>query len=142
MSHTMTVEYVIRNNKGEEVARFQDLAEARRYDRVLTAAEQLFELFRDIPALSGVDDAVMDEVSFQIARRSGEVIPILSRIGREKTAGGRSEKQAPEREAESREAPAASGTPERGNAAPAAADAPEPGESGRGKVRGSRSKAA
>ncbi len=139
MSHTMTVEYVIRNNKGEEVARFQDLAEARRYDRVLTAAEQLFELFREIPALSGVDDAVMDEVSFQIARRSGEVMPILSRIGREKASGGRGEKQVPEREAESREAP---GDPEPGNAAAAAAEMPESGESARGRSRGSRSRAA
>lgn len=142
MSHTMTVEYVIRNNKGEEVARFQDLAEARRYDRVLTAAEQLFELFREIPALSGVDDAVMDEVSFQIARRSGEVMPILSRIGREKASGGRSEKQVPEREAESREDPAASGAQESGSAAAEAAEMPECGESTRGRSRGSRNKAA
>ncbi len=129
MSHTMTVEYVIRNNKGEEVARFQDLAEARRYDRVLTAAEQLFELFREIPALSGVDDAVMDEVSFQIARRSGEVMPILSRIGREKASGGRGEKQAP----------AAAGDTEPGNAAAAAEEMPESGDRVRGR---SRSKAA
>lgn len=139
MSHTMTVEYVIRNNKGEEVARFQDLAEARRYDRVLTAAEQLFELFREIPALSGVDDAVMDEVSFQIARRSGEVMPILSRIGREKASGGRGEKQVPERETESREASAAAGDTEPGNAAAAAAEMPESGDRIRGR---SRSKAA
>ncbi len=93
MSHTMAIEYVIRNSEGEEVARFQDPSEARRYDRVLTAAEQLFDMFRGIPALSGVEDSVMDEVSFQIAKRSGDVIPILSKIGREKTPQLRNERK-------------------------------------------------
>lgn len=93
MSHTMAIEYVIRNSEGEEVARFQDPSEARRYDRVLTAAEQLFDLFRGIPALAGVDESVMDEVSFQIAKRSGDILPILSKIGREKIPAIRNEQQ-------------------------------------------------
>lgn len=38
MSRTISIEYIIKDEKGAELARFQDLEEAKRYDRMLAAA--------------------------------------------------------------------------------------------------------
>ena len=69
------------------MARFQDIEEARKYDRMLDAADGIFDLFSSIKELDGVKENIKDEISFQIARHSEEIMEILGRINsRKKTA--------------------------------------------------------
>lgn len=86
MKRTIEVEYILKDAEGKEVARFQDIEEARKYDRMLDAADGIFNLFSGIKELDGVKENVKDEISFQIARHSEEVMEILSRIGSRKKA--------------------------------------------------------
>ena len=95
MKRTIEVEYILKDAEGKEVARFQDIEEARKYDRMLDAADGIFNLFSGIKELDGVKENVKDEISFQIARHSEEVVEILSRIGcRKKAAKKKSEAEA------------------------------------------------
>ena len=80
MKRTIEVEYILKDEEGKEVARFQDIEEARRYDRMLDAADGIFNLFSGIKELDGVKENIKDEISFQIARHSEEIMEILGRI--------------------------------------------------------------
>lgn len=84
MSRTIEIEYILKDEEGKEVARFQDLEEAKKYDRMLDAADGIFALLSGIKELEGLGDNLRDEVSFQIARHGDEVISILSRINPKK----------------------------------------------------------
>ena len=87
MKRTIEVEYILKDEEGKEVARFQDIEEARKYDRMLDAADGIFDLFSSIKELDGVKENIKDEISFQIARHSEEIMEILGRISsRKKTA--------------------------------------------------------
>ena len=81
------IDYILKDEEGKEVARFQDIEEARKYDRMLDAADGIFDLFSSIKELDGVKENIKDEISFQIARHSEEIMEILGRINsRKKTA--------------------------------------------------------
>ena len=89
MKRTIEVEYILKDEEGKEVAGFQDIEEARKYDRMLDAADGIFDLFSSIKELDGVKENIKDEISFQIARHSEEIMEILGRINspKKKTAG-------------------------------------------------------
>ena len=61
MKRTIEVEYILKDAEGKEVARFQDIEEARKYDRMLDAADGIFNLFSGIKELDGVKENVKDE---------------------------------------------------------------------------------
>ena len=84
MKRTIEVEYILKDEEGKEVARFQDIEEARKYDRMLDAADGIFSLFSSIKELDGVKENIKDEISFQIARHSEEIMVILGRISSRK----------------------------------------------------------
>ncbi len=84
MARTIAVEYIVKDEKGKELARFQDIEEAKRYDRMLAAADDIYELIGGIKELKEVDDNIKDELSFQLAKHSEEVIGILATINGKK----------------------------------------------------------
>lgn len=58
MKRTIEVEYILKDEEGKEVARFQDIEEARKYDRMLDAADGIFDLFSSIKELDGVKENI------------------------------------------------------------------------------------
>ncbi|MGN1392807.1 MAG: YebG family protein [Succinivibrionaceae bacterium] len=85
MKRTIEVEYILRDEEGKEVARFQNIDDAKQYDRMLSAADSIFDLLDGIKELDSVKEAVKDEIAFQIAKHSQDIIPILSTIGKKKS---------------------------------------------------------
>jgi dsDNA-binding SOS-regulon protein len=100
MSRTISIEYIIKDEKGAELARFQDLEEAKRYDRMLAAADELYELIGGIKELKKIDDGLKDELSFQLAKHSEEIIGILSSINSKKKSSKKEAKQTDQQFAE------------------------------------------
>lgn len=86
MSRTIEVQYILKDEEGTEVARFQNIEDAKQYDRMLTAADEIFDLFNNIKELDNVKENIKDEISFQIAKNSSTVIDILSNINNKKKA--------------------------------------------------------
>ena len=86
MARTIAVEYIVKDEKGKELARFQDIEEAKRYDRMLDASDEIFDLLGGISELKKLDDAAKDEISFQLAKHADEIINILSSINGMKKA--------------------------------------------------------
>lgn len=77
---SIEIEYILKNEEGKEVARFSDIEEAKQYDRMLTAAEEIFSLFGNIKELDSVKEAIKDDISFQIAKHSDEIMDILGSV--------------------------------------------------------------
>jgi len=86
MSRTIEVQYILKDEEGTEVARFQNIEDAKQYDRMLTAADEIFDLFNNIKELDNVKENIKDEISFQIAKNSSTVMDILSNINNKKKA--------------------------------------------------------
>lgn len=87
MKRTIAVEYILRDEEGKEVARFQNIDDAKQYDRMLSAADEIFDLLGSIKELDSVKENIKDELAFQIAKHSNEIMPILSSIaGKKKQA--------------------------------------------------------
>lgn len=77
---SIEIEYILKNEEGKEVARFSDIEEAKQYDRMLTAAEEIFSLLGNIKELDSVKEAIKDDISFQIAKHSDEIMDILGSV--------------------------------------------------------------
>lgn len=84
---SIEIEYILKNEEGKEVARFSDIEDAKQYDRMLTAAEEIFALLGNIKELDSVKEAIKDDIAFHIARHSDEVIDILSSVRGRKSKG-------------------------------------------------------
>ena len=56
MSRTIEVQYILKDEEGTEVARFQNIEDAKQYDRMLTAADEIFDLFNNIKELDNVKE--------------------------------------------------------------------------------------
>jgi dsDNA-binding SOS-regulon protein len=92
MSRRIEVEYILKNEEGIEVARFQNIDDAKHYDRMLAAADEIFNMFSSIKELDSVKEAVKDDISFQLAKHSDEVLAILSAINGKKKSLTKKEK--------------------------------------------------
>lgn len=92
MSRTIEVEYILKDEEGKEVARFQNIEDAKQYDRMLVAADGIFELLGSIKELDSVKEAIKDDISFQLAKHSEEVLALLANINGKKKQPPKKEK--------------------------------------------------
>jgi dsDNA-binding SOS-regulon protein len=77
---SIKIEYIVCNNKGEELKRFDAKSEAEAYDSVICAAEDLCELLAPLQKELSLSEEQLFAISEHLAFKSDEVKLALKQI--------------------------------------------------------------